>query len=62
MTILPSFPIVKDEIDSVNHAWNVAEESEEDVDHQVDAAASFQKHRDGWEEDGNDHFDNLCSA
>jgi len=62
LTLLPSFPIVEDKINSVDNAWNVAEESEEDVDHEVDAAASLQKHRDGWEEDGDDDFANLCSA
>lgn len=54
LAILSSLSVVDYEVDGVNHTWDVAKECEEDIDQEICAAASLQKHCNGWEEDGND--------
>lgn len=56
LAVLPPFPVAEDEVDGVNHSWNVAEKSEEDIYEKVGSTAPLEQHGDWRKEDGDDNL------
>ena len=44
----------------MDDTWNVTEDGEQDVYKQVAAAATLEKDTDGWQEDGEDDFQDVA--
>jgi len=45
---------MEDNVQGVDHAWNVSQEAEQYVDEDVGTAAAAEEHGDGWEADCKD--------
>ncbi|KXS97571.1 hypothetical protein AC578_9788 [Pseudocercospora eumusae] len=49
-------------VQSVNDAWNVTQNRQEDVNEEVSAAATLEEDAEWWEEDGEDDLDDVAGG
>lgn len=47
-------------LQSMDDTRNVTEDGQEDVDEEVSAATTLEEDSDGWDEDGEDDFDDVA--
>lgn len=62
LAVSPALSVVENEVDGVDYAWNMPEDSEQNVYQEVGITASLEEYGDGWEEDGDNDFADFCSA
>ena len=48
------------DVQSVDDAWNVTQNRQEDVDEKVSAAATLKEYTKWWEQDGEDDLDDVA--
>lgn len=51
--------VLQDDVQSVDDAWDVTKDGQQDVDKEISIASALEEHTEGWDEDGEDDLDDV---